>query len=977
MSTVQSIVLSKAGQFSGTAIEFKGKKLSYQEFDKKTQEFSAKLIQKGIGPGDIVVLHMQRSIEMVVAMFAIFKTGAAVAPIVSNFPVKRLENVIESSGAKLVINDEVFAEIDGSDEFEGESFEPAMASEDDPAIILYTSGSTGTPKGVYQSQKTTAYLFSQFPYNLESTGIQIKEFDNVIARLNQGFIVAYHYEYPVALLNGKKLVLLSEEEQGSILDTSELLETNKNSFMAILPSQLSLYLEDERFCRAMSNVSCIGFFAEPVTQALQDSLFSLEGFEGSIITVFGQTECFGIGWQDFRNGKGMVPSPLVDIYSIDEDGNRLERGVRGELVVHTPCLFTKYLLSDKEKATAEFDKKKVEIDGKRFLKTGDIGFLGEDNIIRFSGRNDRMVKYHGQRVELAEIEVVMKNHPGIRNSCCLIVKGRSDNDILVAYYEGEHDQDVDLKTLRNDMLEQIPAFMIPVYFIRLPKLPLNTNGKIDYTALKNMPIKYDEVRDNRELNDGEKLIVKLAANLLPIQPDDFSADSNLMALGMDSLNAVLLINGLAEAGYWLSIEDFITSATIEEMGQKLKTRRKVVKEKKDVSSLVRCTDMQTAWIVDGIQVTANIVAFRGIEEDEIKRKCELMPGIHPALRSSFIEDDGKYYTKVLKSRPMRYDYEDLRSFGDGTDEISAAQRKIIVDRAGYLFLHPDLADLLYVQAFRTHDDKTVLDIKFDHRVVDGVGEKILFNEFLTQGDLNYVDNYVEYLEFTADEAARKEAVDFWKDYLSGTEVACLPKNPASTGKHNYKRYEYSMTGENHIKVKELCRKQNISIPAYVLCQYARAIMDVVGKDDIIVPLGVSGRSTPVDGMDKMLGCIVNKVPVRIKREYSEREFMKSYLQADRYGFLQREVIFKECFGMDEVPSISPYIVCQIFPEQIIKEPFKYFENPTYNLFNRGEFLWEDENGIYLLLHPDVDLWDEEAMNKVLKRTEELLISNLK
>lgn len=976
MATIQKTVLSKRGVFEGTAIQSAYTSLSYNEFDSLTDDFAYALSQKNVGPEKNVVLHMKRSVEMVVAMFGILKSGAGLVPIVSDFPEKRLESVIDSSGAIMVVTDLLYKELMSDALGMGRGFLPEMAGESDPAIVLYTSGSTGTPKGVLQDQRSVEALFTQFPEEIESTGIIPKRFENVIARLNHGFVVAYHYEYPVALLNGKKLILLDEDEQASILNTSEYLENNENCLMAILPSQLNMYLEDERFCKAMKNVSCLGFFAEPIPEALRHRLLEINEFTGSIITVFGQTETFGIGWQNIRDGQGMVISPGVSVVSVNEDGEILPKGERGELVVNTPSLFAGYLLGDDKKSAGIFDEKNITLNGVRYVRTGDMGFVDEKGIIHLAGRNDRMVKYHGQRVELPEIEAVMKQHPAVRNVCAIITKGKNDNDILVAYYEGEHDRDVDLKDLRGFMMGFMPAYMIPVYFIRLDALPLNTNGKVDYTNLKNRKIEYTCISNNRTLTEVEMLIARKAAELLGMAADDLTADSNLMALGMDSLNAVLLINELSEAGYSLSIEDFITSLTLEDIAAKLRRRKRYHKEKKNTSKLVECTDMQTFWVRNNLQVVANIVAYRGIEEDELKQKAEIMPKLHSALRSSFLEDEGVIYTKVLKTRPIRYEYMDIRDRGNGTDEISDSQRKIVSMRSQLLFSNPDPEDLLFVLAIRTHEDKTVLCIRFDHRVVDAVGEKLLFQEFLTKEELSESDNYIEYLEYTADEAARSAATEFWKQYLHGTNVACVPKNPASTGTPHYKTYRYCMSGEKAEKVKDFCRRQTISISAFVLCQYARAIMEVLGQEDIVAPLGISGRSLPLEGMDKMLGCIVNTVPVRIKKTDSERDFMQSYLKADQYGFLQERVIFRECFGMEQPPMIAPYIVGQIFPEHLVKEKYIYFETPSYNQFEIGEFLWEDEEGIHLLMHPDVDLWDEECIDRILNRTQELLESKL-
>lgn len=981
METLQNIVIKKTGCFSGVAIETSDKYITYPEFDRETDRFAKRITDLGIGPGMAVILHMKRSIEMVIAMFGIIKSGAAFVPIIWDFPVKRVDEIKKSSNASLVVTDEVYSELMRDMPHEVSDFVPGMAAENDPAVILYTSGSTGVPKGVMQSQGAAGFIFEQYPYRLEESGIRNIEFDDVIARLNHGYIVAYHFEYPIAILNGKRLLLLDEEEQNSISDTCLFLNKSKSCSLAILPSQLGMFLEDDDFIKALNNVSCLCFFAEPLPDVLRNRLLALTGFKGAIISVYGQTEVFGISWSDLRTGTGMHFAPGVSVVAIDENGELLDKDVKGELVVKARTVFTKYLLGDDRSSKQEYDKKIIFVEGERYLRTGDIGIITTDNEIKLHGRCDRMVKYHGQRVELSEIEKLLNDCEGIRSSCAMIVKGSTGEDLLVAYYEGELGECADITNVKRYMARRLPSFMIPLYFIRLEEFPHNINGKVDYITLRNMSLTIEDLKDKRSnddraLNDRELIIARLSARILKTDLKAMSASSSLMAMGMDSLKAVLLINELSKEGYFITVEDFIISSDIHELSGKLKTKRKNKCVKKDVSKLVRCTDMQSSFCRELLQIVHAIVCKRYIDENEVSEKIRQMAISHPVFRSSFIEDEGNLYTKVLKTRPIRYNYTDIRVLGDGSDKLSKLQRETIGNERVNLFMHPDPTDLIYVKVFLTHEDKTVIIMRFDHRAVDGMTEKILFREFASRDSITDVDNYIEYLDYTGDDTIIREAVSFWREHLKGTEVVCIPKNTLSRDTHRYKRYSCNLTGSDYKRLKELCRDRGISIPAYVICQYGRALMDVLGKDDIVVPVAVSGRSLPIQDTDRIAGCLVNEVPVRIKRNYSEKDFMESYLKADRYSFLQKDIIFSEGFEMSEVPKIAPFIVSEIFPDDTEEVSYEMYEKESFELFNRGEFLWEDALGVHLIMHPDVDLWDEGYMDRIFMRTTELLKNNL-
>ncbi len=983
--TIQKLVLEKKGAFDpqAPALECGGQRFTYGEFDRLTDRIAANLRKKQCGPGSPVIVRMGRTAEMVLSMYGVFKAGAAFVPVMPIIPKARFELIKKSVKAAWIIDADSYGELAGEPETdaaaEPETEAVSFANGTDPAMILYTSGSTGEPKGVVQNQHSVGFLFDQFPYKLEETGAELGEFDSILARLNNGFAGAYHYEYGAALLNGKRLVLLEEGKTGSIEETSRILEDGGTFCVTFIPSQLTFFLENKRFCRSLSAVSCLCFLAEPVSAPLQEQLEHMENFHGSMVDLYGQTECYGITWQDLRHGGKSMPSPCVRICTADEDGRLVGPGEKGELVVSSPTMFDRYLLSDAEEAARIFAGKNLVADGQRFVRTGDVGVVNEDGSIRLCGRNDRMVKYHGQRIELPEIEKAMKAVSGIRNCCALIAHSENGSELLCAYYEGENGQDADVDALCRHLRSSLPPYMIPVYYKRLDRMPVNANGKTDYKALAAIPVelKREPRGASRALSQKEQLIADAAAGLLQISADSIGAESNLMVLGVDSLNAVLLISDLAEAGYSLSLEGFVNAASVEELALKLRARDKAKvgtapKVQKEVSNLVRCSDMQTRWIQAPIQIVSGMMAFRGIEKEELGRKMQELEHCHPALRSSFIEDQGKWYTKALKTRPIRWEYTDLRKIGDGSGNLTERQKRFAAMKFNLLQSKPDMRDLIFVSAVRTADDRTVLLLRVDHRIMDGMSEKLIWDELLMEAPVEKPDNYISYLDSTGEEAVRQQAQEFWGKYLDGAAIPCVPLNKNRSGRPRYRQFHVVIDGEQEQKIRERCHLQGVSVSAYILCRYGRAIMDVLELPEAILNVAVSGRSMDVENMNRVVGCIVNTAPIRIHKTDTEKDFMNSYLQVDRYSFLNAGDIYRAAFGLETEPELLPFVVSEIFPDTLIREPHEMLFRVPFGMFRRGDFLWEDEKGLHLMLHPDVDHWEEETIVRIVRRTEELL-----
>ena len=950
--TLQALIESARGRFEGTAIVCENRRVGYAELDRVTDRIAAALARRGIGPGCFAGICMRRTERLIEAIWGVIKSGAAFVPIGAHTPTARVEAILEAVDPAIVIDEEIFNALLA--EPAAEETLPARARLEDPGMVLFTSGSTGRPKGVCHSQSSTALLFEQFPDQLTAAGIVPAPFDAVIARLQTEYVVSCHYEYPPALLNGRTLVLLTESEQDSPPALCRAMNAHPRFALSMIPSQLTVCMENADFIKALSGAACVLCYAEPIGEGLRAKLEAALSPEASLITLYGQTEVFGIGWQDVRRDPpGMALSPWVSVMLSGD----------GEICVHSPTMFTGYLLGDVEANAAQFDVKNTLIDGTRCVRTGDVGRLDENGRLRLSGRLDRMVKLHGQRVELAEIEQQLLKVDGVVKASAVLRGKDRTKQTLVAFYEQAPGVNLSPDDLRRNLLDHLPAFMVPAALIPLEAIPTNANGKLDYPRLTRMAEELGgqaeaPVGDDRRTPE-EALVIACAADVLNLPEADISPSMSLIALGMDSLSALGLIGLLDERGYALTIHTFLSAGSIRELAAELQRRVAVpTAPEKRVSAVCPVTDLQDYWIRNPYRVFTAFTANIALTEAEFKRRVERLTDRHPALRSAFFADGEAWRTRVLARKDAAWEYHDLR--GRSTDP-RAVLRAAIGRLSGAL--SPDA--LLFAGAWRIGESETAFLLGSDHRAVDGMSEKLLIADLLSSEPVGARDGYIDWLEAIQSPEALDAAEDFWRDYLSGAAPAFLP--PAQRGgSSSVRALSIELNAAQTARLVSRCKAEGVTLPAMVVYQYGAALSALTGEPDLCFYAGGSGRSMPMKGLDRTVGCLTQIIPVRWRWGMSPKAFMEGYLDADRYSYLPARRIFRAAMNLPAPPPLAPFINSLIFPKVGAQDWTPLFD-VDYRRIPVGNFLWLDGGALNLAFHFDAGLWNA-AFAEALVRT---------
>jgi len=484
---------------------FKNQTFTYRELNEKANQVAWLLRHRGIEPDQTVAVMLERSLEMMVGLMAILKSGGAYLPISPDYPVKRINHLLLDSSTKILLTqgkfvDKIKANLDMEIEIINLEAEenyrqstvnlPHINGPRNLAYVIYTSGSTGKPKGVMIEHRSVVnrlhWMQKKYPLN---------ENDRILQKTPFFFDVSVWELFWWSMVGASVCFLLPgfEKFPQAIVET---VETRHITTMHFVPSMMSAFLGymensgDIPRLASLKQVFCSGEALKPAhVELFNKTLFRQN--DTLLINLYGPTEATvdvsyfdcptetdGTEIQCIPIGK---PIDNIQLYIMDEDLHEQPLESEGELCIGGVGLARGYL--NRPKLTSE---KFVEYRSYRSYKTyiyrtGDLARWLPDGNIEFLGRMDFQVKIRGLRIELGEIEAVLSNHPAVQD-CVVLVKETSETIInLVAYMVTKTGvPEVELKKYMKSLL---PDYMVPSEFVVLEALPLTPTGKVDRKKL--------------------------------------------------------------------------------------------------------------------------------------------------------------------------------------------------------------------------------------------------------------------------------------------------------------------------------------------------------------------------------------------------------------------------------------------------------------------------------------------------------------
>ncbi len=897
--------------------------LTYRKLDEEAGRLAEILSARGIKAGAIAALRLERSVEMVTAIFAILKAGGAYLPMDPAFPANRISYLLADSAARVLITgggrvedvetlkslavDTVFIEPTppfGHPSKEGNSQGRDLvyqirrtvetqnfASQDSGrgAYVIYTSGSTGNPKGVLVEHSAVVNLLYGLDrcYPFRASDIYLMKtsylFDVSAAELFGWFI------------GGGRLALLEkgeEKDPGRIINAIGHYRVTHINFV---PSQFNVFV-DEVMTGNIKRISALRYIflaGEALMPEFVEKFGRLRtGIQ--VENIYGPTEGtvyasrYALsGWQ----GRGSVPIgkplPNIKLYILDKDDRFQPVGVPGELCISGYGLARGYLnrpeLTNEKFAASSLSTFNFQL----IYHTGDLACWQPDGNIEFLGRIDRQVKIRGFCIELGEIENLLLRHESVKEAVVTAQPDKTGDHYLCAYIVSHQPGFTDTASLRDYLSERVPGYMVPAFFLFLKQVPLTPTGKIDRRSLPQPAIipgkEYAAPR-----NDIEKQLVTIWSEVLGVERHRIGIDDPFFELGGHSLKAIGLTGKIHKKfDTRVDLVELLKIPTIRGLAALVNRSAgqtfgeiKAVEEKeyyalsstqKSQFLLHQLDNDNTTYHVNGVFLSAGRINRDRLQDFFIK-----LINRHESLRTSFLRIHGEPVQKINKPGEIEFKIE----YFDTGSRVGArcavpgeiADLRHITDLI-QAFIKPfdlALAPLFRVGLVKIDDETNLLIVDMHHIISDGASVEILAREFslLYAGqELPYLGlrcrDYSEWQNSGVLHEIMKQQEPFWLAELAGeTPALHLPYDYPKPAVRCFTggRFTFAIKKENVRVLKARAADASTTLFTVLLAVYNVFLSKICGQEDMVVGTITEGRGRP--GLESIIGMFVNALPLR-------------------------------------------------------------------------------------------------------------------
>lgn len=602
-----------------TALVFQKDVLTYRELNTQANRLAWTLLERGVQPGDIVGILVERSFDMIVGMMGILKAGGAYLPIDHEYPLDRVLYMLKDSGTHILVtqkhvleglgqkgDNSFMEELSGFDIIDMEQPEKFSHHTDNPgnrntpeslAYVIYTSGSTGKPKGVMLEHRSVVNFFKGV-----CDRIDFGPERSILALTTISFDI-HVLEILLSLSRGLKIVIADERQQLDPKLLNEVIDINDVEMIQTTPSRMQLLLKGSSTLSCMKKLKVIMVGGEAFPQNLFNELKALT--DARIFNMYGPTET--TVWSTI----GEIVSPdRIDIgypiantrvYLLDKFNSMSPIGVAGELCIAGDGLARGYLnrpeLTDEKFVADPF------YSGEKMYRTGDLARYLPDGKLECLGRIDNQVKIRGYRIELGEVENQLLKHEAVKEAAVVDKVDKYGNKYLCAYIVNT--RELSVAELREHMLQALPEYMVPSHFINMEKLPQTPNGKIDRKALpepsesRDTGVTYEAPR-----NELEEKLVDIWQRILNIER--VGINDSFFELGGHSLLAIKLEVEMEKNNFKFTTADIFKYRTIKDIsaflsGELIYNDAVAKESKNNIASSAESYNTSQGKVIQGIE----------------------------------------------------------------------------------------------------------------------------------------------------------------------------------------------------------------------------------------------------------------------------------------------------------------------------------------------------------------------------------------
>jgi amino acid adenylation domain-containing protein len=824
----------------------------------------------------------------------------------------------------------------------------SVNEQQDLSYVIYTSGTTGKPKGVsIHHRGMINHLYGKID-DLSLTGEDIVE-----QTASASFDISV-WQFLAALLVGGAIYIIDRD---TVMDPPLFLRALRSGGVTILesvPSLMTAFLEDveQSEDKELPHLRWMIPTGEALSPLLARKWYA--HYPGiKLLNAYGPTEASDdvthyVVEEPPAEDRVTVPigKPLQNthIYILDRHLNLCPVGVRGEICVAGLGVGRGYW-RDLGKTEAVFVPNPYlsDIGDENYgvvYRTGDIGYFREDGHVECLGRLDHQVKIRGNRIELGEIENRLGLYPAVKEAVVIDREDDRGNKYLCAYMVADETRalthPLDAAPLKGFIGQTLPDYMVPSYYVRMERIPLTANGKVDRKALPEPETAHIEEELIPPRDEVEKKLAGIWASVLSLEPGELSIDANFFDMGGHSLRATLLATRIHKTfGVKLPLTEIFSSPTIRDLADFLRDASGntfVSLEPAEQKEYYRLSPVQQRLYLvhhldprgTGYNIT-QVMRMRGkVEPGMIEKIFHQLIRRHESLRTSFIEMGGVPAQVIHDTEAVAFE---VRYIEEPAGEVKDLIRE---------FIRPfDLSQvpLLRVGLVKTDKESYLLMVDVHHIISDGISHDLLKQDFaaLYRGDtlsplrLQYKD-YAEWqnTEVRQEEIRRQES--YWlEQFADGPPPLKLPTDYVRPPLQRFEGGDinFDMGKELTAALRQYAHHHDVTLFILLLGLYDLLLSKLSGQDDIVIGTPVAGRTH--GDLEPIVGMFVNTLALRsrIPRDQSFGVFLGELKTGSLEAFDNQDYPFDQL--VDKVVKEKDVSRNPLFDAMLILQNFEVSE----------------------------------------------------